>query len=830
MKTLGHDLRYGIRMLRKSPGFTAIALVTLAIGIGANTIMFSINDMLLLRPLGVKEPEQLVCCGISNFRIRYSAYLAIRNGNHAFSNFMAQDEGLSRVTLTHRGMARRVTAMFVSRNYFSFLGVVPAQGRGFLPDEDRQEAPPVVVLSYRAWQRQGADPTIVGQHMRINGVPCQVVGVTPEGFTGTSLAGPDLWLPIGSYLKTMYLSQGWSKPPKTISDRGYPIPLIPVGRLKPSVSLMTAQASLQAMVPSLKEKFPTRWTPHSLPYLYPVPRVSVLFGDKERPIMTGVSLFLMGVSMIILIIACLNLASMLIIRGTGRCHEIAVRLALGGGRLRIIRQLLTESLLLALLGGVLGLILAFGGIRILNTWFAASQRPEWRCLQTSLSIRVLGMTLCVSLIATLFFGLKPALGLSRRDIVGELKESGSAMLRPVKRRRGELSVLCQTALTVVIVMIAVMFTSDALQLARTNHNFNLDNTLVVQVDPLSAGYDQIRSAQACEALADRLESLPGIDSLGMSPSFSFGGGGVESIYEYIPGTEGDDPERFLAKHAASPEVGRDYFSSVDLPLLQGRSFNHLDSAADAEKVVIIDEILARKLHPNGHALGSLILFGTFSDRSEPYRVIGIVPNIPVAQSKETFTQTYKPVKPDQMCTCFYLHMKDPRSAVAMEQRISEVIHEVDPYVPVLSIATLAYMHRNHELLWFAGMCARLTGTAGATALFLAALGIYAVKGYMIASRTREIGIRTALGATHRDIMGIVFKEGFILTAVGLIVGLLLGLGATRVVASVLYGVNTIDPPGIVVTIALLGIVSLLASYFPARRAAKIDPMEALRYE
>jgi len=831
MGTLWQDIKYGFRMLRKNPGFTAIALITLAIGIGANTIMFSITDVLLLRPLGVKEPEQLVCCGISDFRIRYSAYLTIRDSNPVFSDLMAQDDGLGNVTLVHKDMTWKANTSFVSANYFSFLGVVPAQGRGFLPDEDRQDASPVVVLSYRTWRRQGADPAIVGQSMRINGVPCQVVGVAPEGFTGTSLAGPDLWLPVGSYLNTMVLSRGESKPPERWSDlSSYPFPLIPVGRLKPGVSISTAQASLQAIVPNLKAQFPRHWTPHSVPYLYPVPRVSAIYGDKERPVMTVVSVFLMGTSVTILIIACLNLANMLIIRGAGRCREIAVRLALGGGRLRIMRQLLIESLLLALLGGVLGLILAFGGTRILNTWFAASQRPEWRYLQTSLSTRVLGMTLCISLIATLLFGLRPALGLSRRDIVGELKESGSAMLRPVKRRRGGLSVLCQIASAVVLVMIAVMFTRHALQVARPNHNLNLDDTLVMELDPLSAGYDRIRSAQVCEALANELESLPGIDSVGMSPSFSFGDGGVESIYEYIPGAEGGDSERYLAMYAASWNIGRDYFSSVGLPLLQGRSFNRLDSVADAENVVIIDETLARKMHPNSSVLGTLIRYGTFSDRSEPYRVIGIVPNIPGTQGKKTFAQTYTPVKQDQICACFYLRLENPRSAVAMKQRISEVIHEVDPYVPVLSIATLAYKHSDHELLWFAGMCARLTGTAGATALFLAALGIYAVKGYMIASRTREIGIRKALGATHRDIMGMVFKEGFILTAVGLIVGLLLGLGATRIIASALYGYNAINPAGIVVTVALLGAASLLASYIPARRAVKIDPMDALRYE
>jgi len=840
MTTICQDIRYGIRMLRKRPGFTAIALITLAMGIGANTITFSVADVLLLRPLGVKEPEQLVCCGISDLLTDYFSYLTISNSNQAFSDFMAQSEGGSLVTLTGQDMTGQVNAMFVSGNYFSFLGVVLARGRGFLPEEDSQNATPAVVLSHRLWQRQGADPAIVGQSLRINGVTCQVVGVAPEGFTGATLAGPDIWLPMGSYLSTMVLARGKSRPLEHWRFDEYPLPVIPVGRLKPGVSLASAEASLQPVAARLKAQLPRLWTPRSSLDLYRAPRIGPMYAsapgfiatyrDNERSWITKYSLFLLGTSGTILVIACFNLANMLIIRGSRRGREIALRLALGGGRSQIIRQLLIESLLLALLGGVLGLMLAFAGTSILNTWFATSQEPRWRCLQTGLSLRVLGMTLGISLIATLLFGLRPALGLSRRDIAGELKESGSAMLRPVKRRRGGLSVLCQIALAVVLVMIAVMFTRCALFLASSDDSFNLDNTLVVELDPLSTGYDRMRSAQVCETLADRLESLPGIDSLGMSPSFSFGHGGADSIYTYIPGAKGDDSERLLANGAAAPRIGRDYFPSVGIPLLQGRSFSRLDSVAGEGNVVIIDEYLANRVDPNGNVLGTWILFGWFSDRSEPYRVVGVVPSIPSTQGKRSFAQTYVPATTDQMCPVFYLRLKDPKSAVVMEQQIIEAIREVDPYVPVLSITTLADRRRDHNILWFAGMCVRLTCTAGAIALFLAALGISADKGFMVASHTREIGIRKALGATQRDIMGMVFKEGFLLTTVGLMIGLLLGWGATRMIASAVYGYEVVNPVGIVVTLALLGAVSLLAGYIPARRAARIDPMEALRYE
>ena len=835
MNTIWRDVKYGFRMLMKNPGFVIIALITLAISIGANAIMFSIPDTLLLRPMGVKEPEQLVCCGISDMLVDYFDYLTISDSNQAFSDFMAQDEGRSHVTLAHQGMARKVRVMFVSGNYFSFLGVLPALGRGFLSEEDRQDAPPVVVMSHTLWQRQGADPNIVGQSLRVNGVPCLVVGVAPEGFTGMTMVGPHLWMPMGSYLSTMVLSRGKSRPPEKLRGEEYPLPVIPIGRFKPGVSLATAQASLQTVAARLEAQHSGYWTSKSSLYLYRAPRMrmfasisgaGVTQSVRERREMTKGSLFLLGITWTILVIACFNLGNMLIIQGTARHREIAIRMAIGGGRWGIIRQLLIESLLLAIFGGFLGLILAYWGINIFNAWFASTP------LQTSLSIRVLGMILVISLISTLLFGLKPALSLARRDVMGELKESGSTQRRSVKRRRGGLSVLCQITLAAVLVMIAVMFTRSALHLAGSDEGFALDSTLVLELDPHSAGYDDIRSTQECAKLADHLESLPGIDSLGMSPSFSFGGIGHNAIYAYIPGAEGDKSERLLATSAAWPRVSRDYFSSVGLPLLQGRSFTSLDSIADAENVVIIDETLARKLDPNGNAVGAWIRYGygSFSKRTEPYRIVGVVSNIPSARSTKTFNQTYLPAKSDQMCPIFYLRLQNLKAAQATEQQIIEALREVNSHVPVLSLSTLADRRRNQRKDWVVGMIVRLTCIAGAIALFLAALGIWAAKGYMVASHTREIGIRKALGATHREIMGMVFKEGLILTVVGLTVGSLLGWGVTRLLGAPVLGYKGIDLVGAGVTIALLSIVSLLAGSIPARRAARIDPMETLRYE
>ncbi|MHC4331133.1 MAG: ADOP family duplicated permease [Planctomycetota bacterium] len=859
MNTLIHDIKYAFRQLRKSPGFTAIALITLAIGIGANTIMFSVVNALVFRPVQVKESEKLVCCKIRNFGLfgmmsrnfglfgmmSYSACQMIRDDSQVFSNLMVQDPGMEYVTLAHGQTARQVGRMFVSANYFSFLGVTPAFGRGFLPEEEHQNAPSVAVLSFRAWQQLGADPEMVGQHIRVNGVSCVVIGVAPEGFTGVTHLGPDLWLPLGSYLRVVRLSPGKKKHSKEAIDLvgdwyGYP-EVVPVGRLKPGLSMSAAQAQLQALAPRLKEKYPRKWKANCSLYLHRLPRLAIFNDDLAGAWMAGISLVLMGVSAAVLLIACLNLAGMMIVQGARRHREIAVRLALGGSRLQIIRQLLIESLLLALLGGILGLLLAFWSTRVLNNWIADLQGPMdfGAALRVGLNVRVLLVTLGFCLIATILFGLRPALGLSRRDIVSELKESGGIMLQPFKRKRGRLSVVCQIALTVVLVMGAALFTRGAVKALRPSSDFSFNGKLLVKLDTFSAGYDSARSQQVYETLVERLRSFPGILAVSLSASFPFagGGGGYGGIVrEYVPGIENDKsresrPPRRRVKGAPEVhKVGADYFEAMGMLLLQGRPLRRLDSVPDAEKVVIIDEQIARRLRPNDNALGCLITFG---GEASPYRVVGIVPTLRIASDDDIPSpQIYLPMAADSPPTFIQIRVAETlhENEVALQEEIRTAIREIDPQLPILLLKSLADCYHYNPSVWMATISAKLAAIFGAMALFLASLGIYAVKGYMVASRTRDIGIRKALGATHRDIMGMVFREGLVLTITGLIVGLLLGLGTARLIRSMLYGIQPVDLVSIIVTVALLGVTSLLASYIPARRAAKIDPMEALRYE
>lgn len=833
MATLWQDVRYAGRMLRKSPGFTAIALITLAIGIGANTIMFSMSDLLLLRPRKVKAPEQLAFCAIQNALFPwfpYSAYVTVRDSSLAFRDLMAQAEDGRPTTLVYGDLVGQTRTMYVSANYFSFLGVPPALGRGFLPEEERQGGAPVVVLSHRYWQRLGSDPKIVGQCVTANGVRCQVVGVAAEGFTGAALIGPDLWLPLGSYLPVAELARGVTRRPNATADRDYPSSDL-VGRLKPGLNMAAAQAQLQALVPRFKLEYAKQWRSTSSLALRPPGRFGVdADAAQERLGMGLFSLVLMTVSAVILIIACLNLANMLIVQGAVRHREIAVRLAIGSGRWRIVRQLLIESLLLALLGGVLGVLLAFWGTKVLSVWIAAVQDAEIRNLRPGLNTRVLAATLGFCLVATLLAGLRPALWLSRRDIAGEMKESAGSVRGPKRARRGALATVAQIALAVTLVLSAALLTRSAVQLERPDPRFPLEDKLIVQIDPLSAGYDKVQSVQACAALADHLASLPQVQRLGTSPRFFFGGRDVMSICEYMPGAGESGSRRYVVQWAADVEVGRDYFAALDIPLLQGRLFDRLDSAPNAEKVAIIDESLARRLRPDGNALGCFIQSGFHTEYSDPHRVVGIVAHVPGIGDREVCPQMYRPAPTDRLSPVFYLHVVDRSAADALRGRIAEEVHRVDPHVPVVAAATLAQRRHDDATVWVAAFGARLALAAGTAALFLAALGIYAIKGYMVASRTSEIGIRKALGATHGSIMGMVLREGLVLTMVGMTVGLLLGLAVARAAASMLYGINPIDSLSIIVTVILLGAASLLASYIPARRAARVDPMVALRCE
>jgi predicted permease len=759
-------------MLRKKPGFTAIALITLAVGIGANTIMFSVVNTLLFRPPHVKDPDRLVRCEFDKLNIvPYTGYVDLRDNNPVFSDLIANSYyGGVPAVLVRDGSVMHVAPLYVSANYFTVLGVAPLYGRTFLPEEEVGGAEPVVVLSYRTWQRLGAQPEIVGQYVRIEGVLCRIIGVVPKTFTGTAVVGPDVWLPLGTAgLVRRYYQE---KPEKPTEFWYYP-PYVLVGRLKPGLSISEAQARLQSVLPRLKQMYPKRFEGRVMFRLRPLPRLNAGAGDNDRPVLDRISLVLMGVSGFVLLIACLNLANMMVVQGGGRQREIAIRAALGGGRLRIMRQLLIESLLLAVFGGILALAVALWGIRVLKLWAALGQLPmylgEALASGIALDMRVLAATLGFCLIATVLFGLKPALRLSGRDLCGDLKESGRGVLQATRRRRWilprGLSMLCQMALSVALVMTATLLARTALRAARAEPGFDLGGKVVVSVAPFAGGYRGDRARQACETLAERLKEDPEIQAVGLSCAAPMDLGfrwSAERVVEYTPGGADDASGSLLAKELRVYEVDGDYFKAMGIRLLQGRPFGRLDSVPHAEPVVIIDELLARKLRPDGSALGCLIQYGDTDGLGSPRRVVGIVPNLQsVWGNGEVQPSVFEPIKGNYVPRSILLRARSTAAGAeaALVRSIGARIQKIDPRLPVLSVASLADQQRDSPTVLFTRVVARLAVMFGAMALFLAGMGLYAVKSHMVAARTPEIGIRMALGATRRDILTLVLRQG-----------------------------------------------------------------------
>jgi predicted permease len=846
------NLRFACRQLSKSPGFTAVAVLTLALGIGANTTVFSLINTFLLRPMaGQREGELVQCYTRDTVRpdtyraFSYPNYVDLRERNQVFSYLLAYE--IAEVGVTEGDFSRRVMASLVSANYFSAFGITMARGRAFRPDEEQPgSAIPVVILSHTAWVARGADPGIIGKTLRIENRPHTIVGVAPREFTGVmSILSPQFWLPLG--IHDALRGKRASGESTRLSDRNQHSLLV-VGQLKPGVGRARAESELRGLAGQLETAFPAENKDQTID-VHPLPRLTIgpspEVGSPGRAFVVGrITPMMLALAGAVLLIACLNLANLLLARATGRRKEIALRLALGAKRCQVIGQLLMEAFMLSVLGGVAGLLLAFWLTRLF-TLSAVSALPYVLVFNTTPDLRVLAATLGFCVVSALLFGLGPAWRLSRPGLVADLKEQVSEPISPASGRNllamRSLLVIVQLAISLTLLTAAGLFIRGAVNATRVDPGFALKDGLVVEVDPALAGYDEVRGRQTFRGLVERLRGLPGVEGVSLAASVPFGFRDWRNVSRagVMPSADGRAESAAAGKSFGADYnvIGADYFRTVRLPIIQGREFNQSEiEPGPASSVAVIDQELARRLWPGEEALGRRLQIAGAASAESPrvLEVIGIVPTLrnsiiepePAPHLYVPWGFEYHPK--------MYLHLRvAPRgreTELALLRTARNEIRAVDPVLPVVSVKTLADLPKGTRDLWLVTAGAQMFLAFGGLALILALVGVYGVRSFTVARRTREIGIRMALGATAPSVLWLVLHEGLTLTAVGLGCGLLLAAAAGRLLSGLLYGVSPLDPLAFTLAPLFLTASALLACYLPARRATKVNPMVALRNE
>ena len=810
METLLKDIRYGIRGLLKRPGFTIIALVTLALGIGANTAIFSVVNAVLLRPLPFPNPEELVIvwedatyAGFPHNTPAPANYVDWKNQNQSFADMAASHE--TSFNLTGDGEPERVSAYSVTSNFFPLLGVQPLLGRSFLTEEDRPGANKVAVLSYSLWQsRYGADRNVLNREILLNGEKHSVIGVMPASFQFFE-KDARLWVPI-------------ALDPENWANRGGHY-LKVVARLRPGVSLSQAQADMQAIMRRIAMDHPEETMEGKLGAVV-LPMRDELVGDAR-----GSLIVLLVAVAFVLLIACANVAGLLLARAVGRRKEIALRMALGAGRSRVIRQLLTESLLLAAAAGVIGSLLAYASFAFLQGLV-----PEQMALAASLKldVRILMFTLAISLITGVIFGLVPALQSANFDLNDALKQS-SGRVTSTGRLRSAMIVF-EVAVSLVLLVGAGLLIQTLFQLFRQYSILEPEKVLTMRTILPREKYKepQLRDNYYQQVL-QRVENLPGVVAAGYSTSVPLSWKGGTSGF-YPEGLTAPIPG--MAYDANHRQVSTNYLKAMNVPLRQGRYFESSDNAQSLP-VVIINETMARQYWPGENALGRRLKIGDPNEPGKQWKeIVGIVADIrQMGIDEPVKAEMYLPYQqitdwPGYLPRDLAIRTNGDTSNLAGPVR--QIIREVDPDQPVSNVVTMAELLGEEAAQRRMGMI-MLAGFA-ALALLLASLGIYGVLAYFVTQHTNEIGVRQALGATPRNILFLVLRKGMVLTLAGVVIGLIAAFALTRLMSSLLFGVAAADPLTFASVPLLLVLVALFACYIPARRATKVDPLVALRYE
>jgi len=807
MARLLQDLKYGFRMLVKNPAFTAVAVIALALGIGANTAIFSVVNAVLLKPLPFRDPNRLMLLSEANSRqphvsVAYPNYFDWKQQSHVFEDmaaFQPRDFNLAGVN-----EPENIGGSAVASNLLLTLGVKPLLGRDFRPDEDKKGTAPVVILGYSLWQRRfGGEPGAVGRTVTLDAKPFTIVGVMPPQLT--MYEDSQLYTPIGVWMGE-----------ESMTERGDHNDTTVVARLKPGVTPVEAQAEMDTIARRLEQQYPDTNTGYRVVM---TPIRDAFVGDSGPPI-----LVLFAAVGFVLLIACVNVANLLLARGAAREREIAIRSALGASRLRVVRQLLTEGAVLAVASGLLGLLVGAWGLKGLLTLIP---QDVGMGMPVAINSWVLGFTSLLSLATVAIFGLVPALQVSRPDLNETLKEGGRTASGGVERRQvRSVLVVSEIALALVLLVSAGLMIKSFRRLLAVDPGFNPDNVLTMEVNLRGSEYDKSELVAAfCRQSLDRIRTLPGVK--------------FAAIGNRLPLTDDHSRSDILIEGQPVPAIGHfphpdfhdvspDYFQAMGIPLMRGRYFAASDTAP-APPVVLISESLARRFWPGGDAVGKRILQGRKPDPKRPWRtIVGIVGDTKqYGLSAETKWEVYYPYLQNPPSD-FAFVVRAASHPEGLTAAIKNEVHGIDKDVPVHDEVTMQKVVS--DSVGTRRMTMLLLGLFAALAMVLAAVGVYGVISYSVTQQTHEIGVRMALGAERNDVLWLVVGKGLALALIGVGVGLAGALGLTRFLSSLLFGVRPTDPAIFLGVSLILAALSMVASYIPARRAARVDPMVALRYE